>query len=81
MKWRLRIHITIQACVFSHLMSTWTYPEWYVHLIIVTHHDLHLLVMLRSDLELDTPLNLSLISPCINPDLADYPELDDYLLL
>jgi hypothetical protein len=62
-------------------MNTWTYPEWYVHLIILTHRDLHLSVMLRSDLELDTPLNLSLISPCINPDLEDYPELDDYLLL
>lgn len=61
-------------------MNTWTYPEWYVHLI-VTHHDLLLSVMLRSDLELDTPLNLSLLSLCINPDLADYPELDEYLLL
>jgi len=62
-------------------MNTWTYLEWYIHLIIVTHHDLLLLVMLRSDLELDPPLNLSLSSPCINPDLADYPELDKYLLL
>jgi hypothetical protein len=61
-------------------MSTWTHLEWYVHLIIVTHHDLLLLVMLRSDPELDPPLNLSLLSPCINPDLADYPELE-YLLL
>jgi hypothetical protein len=33
------------------------------------------------ELELDTPLNLSLLSPCINPDLADYPELVGYLLL
>jgi len=57
MKLRLRIHITIQACVFSHLMNTWTYPEWYVHLIIITHHDL-LSVMLRSDLELGTSLIL-----------------------
>jgi hypothetical protein len=62
-------------------MNTWTHLEWYVHLNIATHHDLLLLVMLRSDPELDPPLNLSLLSPCINSDLADYPEVVEYLLL